>query len=370
MLTEPLAPYLLWAKMRRPAAIDLAGSNLLPCAIDDLPGARAAVDISAPNDNGFPPLVEAIARHYGVTAAHVVSGTGCSGANFVAIATLVGPGDEVLVEEPTYDPLIGACRLMGAAIRRLPRRFETRWRVDPDDVARLLTPQTRLVVLTSPHNPSGAIVPPADLDAVGRAAARVGAAVLVDEVYLDGANLAGAALAPTPSAGRLDGPFVATSSLTKSYGLAGLRCGWIICHPEIAERGRRTRDVVENAGNAPGDRLGALAFAHLPALAERARTLLAGNLARMRAFFDAHPVLEVAAPPAASVVFPRIAGVADAGPFVQALLERQGVAVAPGRFFGAPAHFRISAAGRPDVLERGLAGLHDALASLQPSRVG
>src|SRR6185436_12037631 len=109
------------------------------------------------------------------------------------------------------------------------------------------------------------------------------------------------------------------------------------------------------------DRLGALAFTHLAALTERARRILGGNLERARAFLGAHPDLEVAAPAATSVIFPRLAGVSDAEPFIAHVLQQYGVAVAPGRFFDAPGHFRISLAGRADALERGLASLGDAL---------
>lgn len=360
MLESPLAPYLLWAKTRRPAAIDLAGSNLLACALDDLPGAREAVDLSAPNDNGYPPLTAAIARHYGVADDRVVTGHGCSGANFLAIAALLGPGDEVLIERPTYDPLIGACRLMGARVERFDRRFDSVWQIDLDDVRTRLTARTRLVIVTSPHNPTGAVIDPLTLRALGDLAQQVGAQVLVDEVYLDGANFVVGGRA-TPAA-VLDGPFISTSSLTKSYGLAGLRCGWTVSQPEIAVRIRRTRDVVDNAESAPADWLSAHAFSKLPALAERAARLLGGNMQRARMFFAAHPELELAEPPGASVVFPRRRGVADSMAFVRHLLDTQGVAVAPGYFFDAPAHFRISLAGRPDALQAGLERLGAALA--------
>src|SRR5262249_1747247 len=130
---------------------------------------------------------------------------------------------------------------------------------------------------------------------------------------------------------------------------------------EIAERLRRTRDVVDNAGPGAADRLSALAFTHLPSLIERARRILGGNVERARAFFDAHPQLEIAAPPGASVGFPRLKDVADSQPFVTRVLEQHGVALAPGHFFDAPAHFRISLAGRGDLLEQGLAKLGDAL---------
>jgi hypothetical protein len=361
MLDTPLAPYLLWAKTRQPAAIDLAGSNLVPCTLEDLPGVREAVDLSAPNDNGFAPLTGAIARHYGVADDRVVTGHGCSGANFLAVAALIGSGDEVLIERPTYDPLIGACRLMGARIERFDRRFEDGWRLDLDAIRQRITPRTRLIILTSPHNPTGTVIDAESLVAVGRLAQDAGAHVLVDEVYLDAANLiAGGSGRATPAA-TLDGPFLSTSSLTKSYGLAGLRCGWIVAPPDVASRVRRTRDVVDNAESAPADRLAALAFGALQRLGERAKTLLSGNLARAREFFAAHPELELVEPPSASVVFPRLLGLTDATPFVRRLLDAHGVAVAPGHFFDMPAHFRVSLAGRPETLHRGLELLAAAL---------
>jgi aspartate/methionine/tyrosine aminotransferase len=368
MLEAPLAPYLLWAKTRHPAAIDLAGSNLLHCTLDDLPGAREAVDLRAANDSGYPPLVEAIAAHAGVGTDRVATAQGCSGANFLAIAGLVGPGDHVLVERPTYDPLLGACRLMGATIERFGRRFETGWRPDLDELRRCIRSRTRLIVLTSPHNPSGTVLDNSTLSSIGALADRVGAHVLVDQVYLDAASFIAQDANLAVPAVRLDGPFVSTSSLTKSYGLAGLRCGWVLAAPAVAERLRRTRDVVDNAGSAPADLLAALAFARLERLRERAAGIVGSNAERVRHFLAEHPQLEVAGPPEAPIIFPRLAGAHDAGTFVQRLLDRHGVAVAPGHFFDSPAHFRVSLAGRSDVLERGLACLADALALVEGAR--
>ncbi len=362
MLHSPLAPYLLWAKTRHPAPIDLAGSNLLHCTLDDLPGAREAVELSVPNDNGYPPVVTAIAKHYGVAPARVAQAGGCSGANFIAIAALVGAGDDVLVERPTYDPLMGAARLMGANLVRFERRASLGFRIDLDDVRRAITPRTRLIIVTSPNNPSGVKIDRPTLEGLAALAASHDAHVLVDEVYLDGACLAAGEGAASRSAVQVDGPVVVTSSLTKSYGLAGLRSGWAIAPEKTAERLRRTRDVVDNANSAPADRLAALAWSLQPELAARTRSLLRENIARAREFFAAHPQFELPEPPSCSVVFPRVAGLSDAEVFVQRMLERHGVALAPGRFFEAPAHFRISLAGRTEALEAGLARLTAAVA--------
>ena len=197
-------------------------------------------------------------------------------------------------------------------------------------------------------------VRPATLLELGQIAQSVGAFVLADEVYLDASALVRNEHGPALSAAQIDGPFIVTNSLTKSYGLAGLRAGWAIASPPVALRLRRTRDVIDNAGSAPADRLAALAVSQHARLATRARSLLSANLQIARAFFASHPRLEVAEPPGASVTFPRLRGSADAEPFVRTLLDQHGVAVAPGHFFDAPAHFRISLAGRTDDLVAGL----------------
>jgi len=352
-----LAPYMEWAKRHPRSRVSLAGSNLLACELTDLPGAREALELYGDNDNGYAPLVEAIAARYGVAPNMVVTAQGTSGANFLAFAALVKAGDDVLVERPGYDPLMGPLLLLGANITRFDRRVEDGYRVDPDAVRAALTPRTRLIVLTNAHNPTGVVVSDDDLDEVGRIAARQGALVLVDEVYLDTA-----AARVRPAAARSP-VFVSTSSLTKSYGLAGLRCGWALAAPDVAEAITRARDIVDGTGAFPAERLSVLAFSLLDRLEARARRLLDANGRTMRAFLGEHPELEHVWPGAGTVVFPRIRGVDDASAFVERLAREFDTDVVPGRFFQAPAHFRVGFGGRPEVLGDGLAHLGRALAA-------
>jgi aspartate/methionine/tyrosine aminotransferase len=181
------ADYMQWAKQHPHARWDLCGSNLLPCSNDDLPEAAGALQINGPNDEGYAPLVEAIARRYGVATSQVATGTGTSGVNFLVCAALLDAGDDVLVETPGYDPLYAAPELLGARVVRFERRFEDGYALDPDLVARALTGPTRLIIITNLHNPSGVRASDEALAAVGRLAERAGAHVLVDEVYLDSA---------------------------------------------------------------------------------------------------------------------------------------------------------------------------------------
>ena len=351
------APYMTWAKHHPPARYDLRGSNLLHCTLDELPGGREALELYAHNDEGYPPLVEAIARRYGVATERVATATGAAGANFLTLGALIRPGDTVLAEWPGYDPMAGAARFLGAHVSTFERSWEDGFRVNPDRVAHELTPDTRVILLTNLHNPTGVHTDAWTLEAVAEMAAGIGAKVLVDEVYLE----AVCGLDAVPAATR-DDALVSVNSLTKSFGLAGLRVGWLLADPRVVERARRVRDVVDGSGAVPSERLGVAAFEHIDTLLARARSILEPNWKLVKRFVDERPELAWVAPAVGScVAFPRLGGVEDAEPFVEMARTEHGVGVVPGRFFGAPAHFRIAMSGRRDVLEAGLEALGAAL---------
>lgn len=337
-----------WAKTRPMPRFDLAGSNVLACSIADLDGACEALDLSGRNDNGYAPLLDGIASRYSVPPDRVTTAQGTSGANFLVYAALLQPGDDVLVETPGYGPLLDAPRLLGATINRFERRFDERYALSPKRVARGMTPRTKLVVITSPHNPTGVVVDAAALEAIGRTAAAQGAHVLVDEVYMDAAGT------PARPAATLGDVFISTSSLTKAYGLSGLRCGWILSSPAVAERIRRVRDVVDGSGSIVAERLSVLAFAQLDRLLTRARALLSANHALLLEFLRSRPDLEWIEPGGGTVVFPRVRGMDDTSAFAERLLVHRETAIVPGRFFEAPSHFRLGFNIETDRLARGL----------------
>ena len=189
----PRADYLLWAKRRPHPANDLGRSDVVACTLADLPGAREALELTGRNDEGWEPLVQRVAARYGVRPDQVATATGTSGANFLVCAALLRPGDDVLVEQPAYDPLLAVPALLGANVIRFERRFEEGFRLDLDRVAAALTPRTRLIVVTNPHNPTGVLTGADDLRALGALAERHGCYVLADEVYLDAVPGAAAA---------------------------------------------------------------------------------------------------------------------------------------------------------------------------------
>lgn len=350
------APYMTWAKHHAKVGLDLTGSNLLPCTLDELPGARDVMGLYGRNDDGWPPLVDAIAERYSVERNRVATAPGASGANFLALASLLRPGDTLLAEWPGYDPHIGAARFLGAEVRTFDRGWGRRFRLDPAAVEAALTPDVAAIVLTNLHNPSGVYADPESLAAVGELAKSVGAKVIVDEVYLDA--LEGVDRSPVATR---DDVFVSTNSLTKSYGLAGVRIGWMLAEPDVIERALRVRDVVDAVGSIPSETIGVLAFQRLDALLERARGVLDPGARLFRDFAESRPELEWEIPLGGAVGFPRLIDTDDADPFIAMAARDHDVGVTPGSFFGEPAHFRVAVAGEYEVLERGLAALGRAL---------
>jgi aspartate/methionine/tyrosine aminotransferase len=348
--------YMRWAKDHAAARYNLANSGMLGAETADLDLEPGDVQVNGQNRDGYPPLLEAIASLYGVTAEQVVQAGGTSGANFLAFATLVDPGDEVLIEQPTYEPLLAALNFVGARVRRFGRRFEDGYHVDLDAIRSQLSDKVRLIVLTNPHNPSGVLLPPEEVAEVGRLAAQVGALVLVDEVYLD----VWFDQAP-PSHIHLGPHFLATSSLTKSYGLSGLRCGWILAAPEIADRMRKAYDFMDAGGSMPSATLALAALRQLPRLIARSRAILDPNIAQVRAFLNDHAEwLDCAVPGRSMCVFPRLHHEEDSQPLHDWLRTRD-TSIVPGKYFEFPRHFRLGFAVKPEDVAAGLQHLSQGL---------
>ena len=259
-LTPPFSEYMEWAKTRSAARFNLASSGVVAFPLAELGARIEDLEICGPSAYGYAPLQERLARKAGVDPDRVVHATGTSMANLLVLAAAAEAGDVVLIEEPTYSLLVDAARWLRLDVRRFPRRAEEGFRLDPREVERALTPRTRLVVLTNLHNPSSAFVPPEDLRAVGEAARSVGARVLVDEVYLETLAVRGR---PSGSAAHLGPEFVVTSSLTKAYGLSGLRCGWAVADPDLARRMWRLDDLFGVIPAHPAERLSVVALDHL-----------------------------------------------------------------------------------------------------------
>jgi len=345
--------YMHWAKTHSGAVYNIGASGVTNYPLTDLPVKLSDLELTGDSFYGYAPLQEAISRHTDVPVGMVFAAMGTSQANHLAMAALLRPGDEVLLEDPSYELILTTARYLGAKIKRFPRRPEHDFTVDPDEVCRLVGPGTRLVVLTNLHNPTSALVDDRVLEVIGRACDTQGAYVLVDEVYLESAFDPDIRTAAT-----LGKNFIVTNSLTKVYGLSGLRCGWVLAQPELVEAMWRLRDLFESIPPHVSERLSVIAFANLARIGERARAYIDANRTLLRAIL--RDDVECFDPGIGTVVFPRyLPGGVDR--LSEELLRDHQTQITPGRFFGMPDRFRIGLGGKPEMFGEGLRRLCNAM---------
>jgi aspartate/methionine/tyrosine aminotransferase len=344
-----------WSKLRSAAKYNLATSGMMDYPLADLAVRVEDLEINGTGPYGYAPLVERIARYNNVAPDCVVTSAGTSLANHLAMAATFDAGDEVLIEHPTYELLESTAEYLGAKLRRFERHFEHGFRIDPREVERNITPQTKLIILTNLHNPTGAYADESTIRAVGEIAKANGARVLLDEVYLE------AFYGHRPQPAFLHGEhFLVTSSLTKAFGLSGVRCGWVLASAELCHRMWRINDLYAASPAHPAELISVIAFDHFDEVVRRAQKILATNRAALDTFLDGRSDLEFFRAEFGTIVFPRLrrGSVED---FARMLREKYETSVVPGRFFDMPQHFRIGIGGEPEMTREGLRRLGFAL---------
>jgi aspartate/methionine/tyrosine aminotransferase len=317
--------------------------------------------LAVPNEWGHPALLAGLARRYNLPPEKdLLITAGATAAFYVACQALLAPGDHVLVESPGYEPLHLVPAQLGAAVAALPRRPEAGYQPDPDELAALVTPRTRLVVLTNLHNPSGTVLADETLQALARAARRANPAVmvLVDETFHDFHGDA------YQSSARLGPDFITVSTLTKVYGLGLLRCGWVAADPEVMKKVRRAWIASAGIGSRLTEAIASVVVDHLAVFEAHWRAVLVANRPllqehlgplRDRGLLRGDVLLR------GCVCFPEVVGVTETDSLVRDLAEVEGVHVVPGRFFQAPGHIRIGFGGEPARLAEGLRRLAEGL---------
>jgi hypothetical protein len=354
-MTHKHSDYMHWAKTASKAPINLATSGVGSFPLRELPFDFGTLEINGPNSYGYPPLKEAIAQKYGVDPDGVVTAEGTSMANYLAMATLLDAGDEVVIEHPAYGLLVDAAQYVGAAIKRFARREEDAYAVDPAEIRRVVTSKTRLIVITNLHNPSSVLVQDAVLREVADMARSVGAKLLVDEVYLD------AVYENTLATSARFGPEVlVTSSLTKVYGLSGLRCGWVLADPAVARSMYALKNVFGSIGVHPGELLSVAAFQNLAPIRDRARRVVEADRAALTEFLDANPEVSAVRTEWGTTSFLKLKS-GDAEVFLQRLRTEHETSAVPGRFFEMTDHFRVGMGVDSAMFREGLRRIGMAL---------
>ena len=308
---------------------------------------------------GGPGVRRAIARRWaGGDVDRVMVTHGSTEAIFLLMNALLRPGDEVVVLDPVYPGLGDVVRAMGCRLVPWTLRWERGWRPDPGELDGAVTARTRMIVVNFPHNPTGATLTPGEQDALLAVAARAGAWLLWDGAFADLTYDAPPLPDPSPRYERA----VSLGTLSKGYGLPGLRVGWCLAAPEVLERMTRVRDYTTLHLSPLVELVAERVIDAADLVLERKRAVARRNRQRVQRWMDEQGGAITWTPPAGGVCgFPRLHEVADVEAFCHALAREQRVMLVPGTCFGTPGHARLGFGGATEVLEEGLGRLAEAL---------
>jgi len=360
MRLEPFAMERMQSTYENQVEFNLSESGVHPLRLGELvddPASRDALlaeGLRYTQSNGTEPLRTAIAALYaGATPDHIQVTNGGSEANYITTWNLVEPGDEVVMMVPNYMQTWGLTRAFGATVKEWPLvNGGSRWGIDTDALAHMVSPRTRLIIISNPNNPTGARIEADDLDRVAAIAARHGSWILSDEIYC-GAERDGR---ETPSIwGRYDRAIV-TSGLSKAYGLPGLRIGWV-GPPALVASLWSYHDYTTISPGALSDFLArrALEPARRARILARTRGILNQNFPIIAAWLDAHGGLfRYAAPDAGAIVYVRYQHSINPTELVTRLRQEKSVLIVPGDHFGMDGYLRLGFGDAPAYLRAGL----------------
>ena len=308
---------------------------------------------------GLPRLREQVAADGdGLDPGDVIATAGAASGLFAIATALLGEGGHAVIAGPNYATNLETPRGLGADVDVLELRFDDGWALDVDRLEPMLRPDTRLVSITYPHNPTGAMIDRGELERlVAIAEAHPQARLLLDETYRELAYGE-----PLPVAASLSPRAVSVSSMSKTYGLPGLRMGWIVCRdPELSETLLAAKEQILICGSAIDEEIAARVLEARPRVLPAIREKIARHLEVVREWVASQDVFEWVEPRAGVVCMPRFrAGIdVDVDRFYDALLAEHGTYVGPGHWFEQDRRsFRVGFAWPDgDQLERGLAGL-------------
>jgi aspartate/methionine/tyrosine aminotransferase len=317
-------------------------------------GVALDATLGYPQSNGTEPLRERIAALYpGASLEHVLVTSGSAESNYINCWSLIQPGDHVVIVTPNYMQTWGLAKNFGAKISEIPLRESAGWQPDPADIDKAITPGTRLVVVTNPSNPTGAVLEPALMRHLAGRAEAAGAWLLADEVY-QGAERTGKV---TPSFWGMHEKVIVTNGLSKAYGLPGLRIGWCVAPPEHIETLWSRKDYTTIGPTVMSDALATLALepAVRPKIFERTRGIIRHNWAIVEKWLDGlNGELSFRAPDAGAIVYARYKADMNSSEFAEALRQEHDVLIVPGDQFGMDRYVRLGFGPEEHVLVKAL----------------
>ena len=323
------------------------------------------VELNYSHANGIPRLRENIAAMYdGATPDHVLVTVGGIEANFNALTTLLSAGDEMVLMLPNYMQIWGVAKNHGFRIKTFSLLQEKNWAPDLDTLERMVSTDTKLIAICNPSNPTGYILTETEMDAIVKIADRVGAWILADEVYAGAEQLTDV---QTPSFyGRYE-KVIAVGSMSKAYGLPGLRTGWAVGPVEVIDRIWARHEYTTLSTAMLSNTLAALALSEKvrPQIIRRTRDYIRKGYPILKEWMESHgDLFSAVQPQAAAIAFVRYKMDINSTDFVMRLLKEKSVLIIPGDHFGMDGYLRISYGLPKDYLMGGLSRISELIAEL------
>ena len=369
---QPFDMERMMSKWENVIEYNLSESGVHPLAIRELVDDPAVIDelldtpLHYPQTNGIPELRERIASLYpGATPDNVLVTVGCIEANFITLLTLVAPGEEIVVMLPNYMQIWGAAQNLGIRVKTFHLREELGWAPDLDELNDVVSQRTKLIAVCNPDNPTGHILTEAEMEAIAATADSVGAWLLADEVYSGAERLTDT---ETPSFwGRYD-KVLAMNSLSKAYGLPGLRIGWVVAPTDTVDEIWARHEYVNISATMLSNQLAAIALSPRvrPRLLQRTRDYIRRGYPILDAWLESHEgTFSLVPPEAAAIAYVRYDLDVNSTELVERLLREKSVFIVPGDHFGMDRYLRISYGLPADYLTAGLDRIHELIAGLQ-----
>lgn len=322
-------------------------------------------ELNYPFVNGTPQLRERIAALYeGAYPENVLVTVGAIEANYNSVRTLLSPRDELVIMLPNYMQIWGVAKNHGYTIKTFPLTEEKQWAPDLDELERVVNIKTKLIALCNPNNPTGYILSEAEMNEIVRIASRVGAWILADEVYAGAEQFTDVR---TPSFyGRYD-RVVAVGSMSKAYGLPGLRTGWLVAPPELVERVWARHEYTTISTTMLSNKLTSIALSEKvqPVILDRTRNYIRKGFPLLKEWMDKQGDIFSCIPPqAAAIAFIKYNLDINSTELALRLIREKGVMIIPGDHFGMDKFLRISY-GLPEIyLKSALDRMEDLIKSL------
>ncbi len=369
---QPFVMERMMSKYEQTVDYNLSESGVHPIPLGELLAghpealkALLATDLNYPHVEGIPALRRAIAALYqGADPENVLVTVGAIEANYLAVRTLLSPGDEIVVMLPNYMQIWGIAKNHGLALKTFRLREERGWAPDLDELAAQVSAATKVIAICNPNNPTGRILTEAEMDGVVAVAERVGAWILADEVYRGAERTTDV---ESPSFYGRYPRVIATGSMSKAYGMPGLRIGWAVAPPEVIDGLWARHEYLAISATMLANQLAAFALSPeiRPTILGRTRRYLREGFPALEGWLAGHgDTFQLTPPQASAVAFLRYRLAINSSELTDRLRREKSVLIVPGDHFGMDRFLRVSFGLPHEVLVPALDHLHDLIEEL------